>query len=332
MWAGQGAVLRGCGPDVEVRNHFSRRLRRLQALLLYRKLLASPGRVFVSTAGRADLLLLSWAAREAIPPEKVFLFFHWVRPKPGKAEDFRKVAARHPRLVVLGPTPAVAEVFLQAGFRDVRVVPYPITSRGEAARTGRDGEGFRHLLYAGAARQDKGFSHVVDLVAHLASLRAEIPVTVQASPDHYDRTDPQTKADLVRLASAGYPHLRVCRETLDAAAYADLFRGAICLQPYRRDDFADRISGVMLDAFSAGAPVVTVSETWMARTVERFDAGAVLEAISPAGMLDAVESVRKEYPRFRENALRAGRALQEEHDAGRLFDALTASAIERASP
>ena len=72
--------------------------------------------------------------------------------------------------------------------------------------------------------------------------------------------------------------------TLTGDAYSAMFRGAICLQPYSRQDFADRVSGVTLDAFVAGAPVVALSGTWIARMVQRFKAGEVIE--EPTAWLD----------------------------------------------
>ncbi|HQT98732.1 MAG TPA: hypothetical protein PK416_12800, partial [Thermodesulfobacteriota bacterium] len=69
-----------------------------------------------------------------------------------------------------------------------------------------------------------------------------------------------------------------------------MFDGAIVLQPYAREDFEDRVSGVTLDAFSAGAPVIATSGTWMARAADRFGAGAAVPDLSPLALLSAVET------------------------------------------
>ncbi len=323
VWAGRRARLPGlAAPGVTVRPYFRRRVRRLQEYILFAKLLRSPGRIFIATAGRTDLAVLGLAARGEIPPGKVFLYFHWVRPAPGKEVALRKAASRQPNVAVLAPTETVADALRRCGFAAVQVVPYPITPA--AGIPGEEPAEFRRLLYAGAARQDKGFPALVDLVALLAAGGRDVPVAVQASPDHYDRYDPETKADVGRLESLGYPFLRIHRVTLDPAAYAALFRGAICLQPYKSGDFADRISGVTLDALSAGCPVVTTSGTWMARTIERFGAGIAVDDPSAAPLLAAAEAIRADYARYRDNAHRAGRALQEENSARRLLAVLAA--------
>ena len=101
-----------------------------------------------------------------------------------------------------------------------------------------------------------------------------------------------------------------------------MFDGAIVLQPYAREDFADRVSGVTLDAFSAGAPVIATAGTWMGRAVCRFAAGAAVADLSPPALLSAVDTIRADYSRYHRNALEAGRTLQEEHNARHLLEAL----------
>ena len=308
------------GARCEVVPCFSRRLRRLQAFLLYRKLLAGAGRIFVSTAGRTDMVLLDFAAKGEIPPGKVFLYFHWLRPSPGKLAYFRRFAVSHPGVTVLGPTDAVIGPFRECGFRDARVVPYPITPSGpdEEGSGGR----FRHILFAGAARRDKGFSRVVDLVCDMAAQGVAIPFSIQASPDHYEKHDVGIRDELDRLRKAAPSWLRTFPDTLGGEEYQAMFDGAIVLQPYTREDFVDRVSGVTLDAFSAGAPVIATEGTWMARTADRFAAGTAVPDLSPPALLTAVEAVRADYPRYHRNALEAARTLREEHSARHLLEAI----------
>lgn len=321
VYAGSRARLpRIEGMGVRVVPYFHRRIRRPEAFLLYRKLLREPGRIFVPTAGRADLTMLSLAAGRSIPPGKAFLYFHWVKPDPSKREFFRKAARKQPGFTVMGPTETVVGVFRECGFRDVRIVPYP----GSPASTKRvDAEGvFRHVLYAGAARRDKGFPAVVDFVRFLTDAGTGIPLAVQASPEHYGKFDEGIPAELDRLKKLSSAWMKILPETLGETEYRAMFDGAIVLQPYSRDDFADRISGVTLDALEAGAPVIATADTWMARAALRFGAGVALEGRSPASIYSAVEAVRAEYPRFRRNALEAGSILRKEHDARQLLEVL----------
>lgn len=317
IWANSGAGVAWHSWQVVMRRYFYRRLRRVQAYFLYRKLLRQDNRLFVATAGRADLLALHWAARGTIPPHKVYLYFHWFNPSASKMRSLKKMAALQPDLVIMGPTPSVVSAFREAGFRDVRVVPYPITPRLIGSDAGT--LAFKHVLYAGAARADKGFSYFVDYIEYLEKIRAKIPVVVQTSAEHFGKYDAATLADLVRLQASHYPYLTLKTEVLSEAEYADLYKGAIAVQLYRRADFADRISGITLDAFSAGCPVVTTAGTWMARMVERFDAGGATDDMSPEAVHGIVTKLIADYPRVQANALRGGEALQQENSASALY-------------
>jgi hypothetical protein len=158
----------------------------------------------------------------------------------------------------------------------------------------------------------------VDVIAEAQQQGLKLPFTLQVSPDHHGHYDAATKTDLARLQSLHYAALALQTETLSSAAYQQLFQGAICLQPYRLPDFADRISGVTLDALSAGSPIVSSPDTWIARQVLRFDAGVVVEAVTPTQILRAIDSIRENYAHYAQNALLAGQTLQEEHSATQL--------------
>ena len=320
LWVNRKAAVGFSFGHVEMRRYFNRRLRRLQSFFLYRKLLQSPNKLFVSTAGRTDMLMLDWAARGTIPPGKVYLYFHWFNPTASKLHSLQKMALRQPNLVILGPTPSVVQVFKEAGFADARVVPYPITPR--AAGDANNHKTFKCLLYAGAARPDKGFKQIVDMVEYLHRHHAEIPVTIQTSAEHFGKCDAGTLADIERLKSIPYPYLTMRTEVLSTAEYEALYSGAIAIQLYSKNDFSDRVSGITLDAFSGGCPVVSTSDTWIARMVERFDAGLVTDDLSPEAVLKNVAAIISDYSRYNENANKAGQALQQENSASTLYTVL----------
>jgi hypothetical protein len=232
------------------------------------------------------------------------------------------MARWQPNVVVLGPTESVVSIFRECGFEHALTAPYPITPVLTDAQP--EDAAFRHLLFAGAARIDKGFPDVVNLVAFLNAQKKTLPAFIQASPDHYGRYEPRVRAEIERLERIGYPFLTLRRETLEAKEYQEKFRGAICLQLYDPADFADRVSGITLDALSHGCPIVTRTGTWMGRVAERFQAGKIVEAATPGGILAGVEEILRDYGCYRRNALRAGGALQQELSASRLFEIVTA--------
>jgi len=318
LWINRKAQVAFAGKNILVERYFHRRIRRFQCYVLYKRLLKGGGKIFISTAGSADLVLLNWASGARIAESKVYLYFHWLNPSGKKIELLKKIARKQPNLVILGPTPSVIDIFKQAGFEHARIVPYPISGKPphDTATV------FTGLLYAGAARPDKGISAAVDLLEHMAGLRLQIPFRLQSSPDHRGKYDAVAKAALQRLEKISYPNLTAYSETLGPDEYARLFAGAICIQLYNADLFADRVSGVTLDALSAGSPIVATAGTWIARMVQRFDAGRVVNSTDAEEVLRAVQDIIADYPRYSENAYAGGRTLQQENSAAFLYEAL----------
>lgn len=324
VWAGNGAA--ADLPDgATLHQHFHRRRRRLQAFALYWRLLRGPGRILVATAGTTDFLFLRAAAPKGVPPGKAALFVHWARPSARKARALEAVARACPFLRVAGPTATVAGYLRERGFADVREVPYPVDpSRFAAARPTGEARPVPFLLFAGAARIDKGFREAVSVVDRLAQTGSTLPVRLQVSTKHYGKRDAAVETELDRLARIRYAPLEVVPETLPPEEYDALFRGAICVQPYRREDFVDRISGVTLDALRNGCPVVVPDGTWMARVVEETGAGIAVAELSADGLLAAAETIRSDDAAFRERAIRAAATLRERHDPRHLVNALRA--------
>jgi len=320
VWAGAQAASFWHGPG-RLAPIFHRRWRRLQAFWLVRRLLRQPGRILVATAGTADLVIADWAARGVIPPHKLFLFVHWLNAKPSKARRLAAIAQRQPHVEILAPSPSVADFFRQCGFK-ATVVPYPLEAQAAPAAVANPV--FKHLLVAGAARLDKGFAGVVDLVAEMQQRGLDWPIIVQTSVEQRHLHDQALGLQLARLRAVGYAALRTADQAMDPAAYRALFDGAIVVQPYRAQDFQDRISGVTLDALGAGCPVVVTAGTWAARLVQRFDAGIATADLSADGLLLAITPIRQDFARYAGNAQQAAASVRAEHSAQGLIDAVLA--------
>ena len=305
LWSARGALTMDFGSHVANHPVFHRRIRLIQALLLYRRLLRSGAPIVVTTARRSDLLTLDLMADGPLPRNRVFLYFHWLRETPAKLRSFRKLAQRQPHVVIFGTTATVVEFFKRCGFASVYLLAYP----PPPPASGSDAPVvFRQLLYAGAARQDKGFSLIVDLVELLARENDRMPIAVQVSADHYGKVDAKTRADIARLQAARYAPLAVVSQTLTPREYSALFTGGICLQPYDRDEFRDRVSGVTLDALSHACPLVATAGTWSAELIKPFGAGIELQTLDAASLLNAAREIQRNYAVFQAGARAAGRA------------------------
>lgn len=308
---------------VPVVRHFVRPLRRLQSLLLYRRLLRQHSPVYVPTASWFDLRAIDLLAPGRLPPDRVFLYFHKLRLSPERQQVLARLASRQPHLHLLGASAEIADRLRAAGFAHVDAV---IPINADAGAVAPD-ETFRHVLFAGAARADKGFSHVVDLVEWMASKQDALPLLVQTSGDHYGRHDDRTAADLVRLRRLHASFLRTLDSTPDRLAYARLFPGSICLQPYDQAEYADKTSSVTFDALAAGAPIVTLSGTPMARIVSDSGAGVVVEDAAAPTLRAAVLAIHADYAAFSRRAQAAGRRFDPAHAWQPLVGALRRALI-----
>ena len=308
IWAARGAESFDFRAECLVHPFFRRRIRLFQQLGLYRRLIRRDSPIVITTARRSDLILLNLVAPGRLSRNQVFLYFHWFRESPKRLRLLQKIAARQPNLVIFGTTASVVDLFQRAGFQYADLLPYPAPPAAAL-----DSEvAFRRLLYAGAARRDKGFRQVVDMVALLAQRGERIPVTVQVSPEHFGKYDMGTIEDIKRLRGIGYAHLDIVDRTLAPEEYAALFPGSICLQPYDRADFRDRVSGVTLDALAQGCPVITTAGTWMAAQIESPKAGVALQSITAESLLDAAKAIIPSYAGFRASALDAAWARNRE--------------------
>ncbi|SPE24242.1 conserved hypothetical protein [Burkholderiales bacterium] len=322
LWIDRRAQLAGWNAQsTALRPVFHRRWRKFEAWLLYRRLLPTGAPILVPTASYFDLRALDLAARSPVPARRVFLYFHKLRASVRRMRALEDLARRQPAFELFGTSEEIVQRLRAAGFPQVqRVLPVlagalaPVT---EAA--------FRHLLSAGAARADKGFSKIVDLVELMASTGSSLPIAVQTSADHYGRYDERTVSDLARLRGVRYPGLSVLHDTLDAAQYSRLFAGAVCLQPYDPAEYADKMSAVTFDALRAGAPIITLAGTTMARIVEQTGAGIVIATGGAQDLLRAAGEAVAQYPRFHGKALAAGAQYQPQASWAPLVERLRAA-------
>jgi len=319
VWAGlEASPALIDGDHVDLRPWFRRRVRVPQTYVLLKRLLRTQGIVCLSTAGRTEVLLVDRAMGSA-SANRTFLYVHWLRPTRSRLRALSAVASRRPDLRFGAATESVRDCLVGCGFTNVNWIPYPMTSKGQDQPTT---SGFRHVLYAGAARRDKGFHYVVDLVARWRASGRSVPITTQVGGDYFGRMSAEVRNDVARLTSLAYPALTEQASGLDPAVYEDQFHGAVCLQLYDPQAFQDRASGVTLDALAAGAPIVAWEGGWIARQIERFGAGKVVAMGDLEGVDEAIDTIRRDYGAYAQRAGRAGSRLAGEHDPRGLVDAI----------
>jgi len=265
-------------PRIELRRHFHRSYRKFQSLLLYRHQWVDDSVIVLPTARLFDLVIL-WIARPAHPLARAVAYLHWIKEKPWRLRLIKWLMNRMPELRILTTTEHLCDLLCVSGIERVAHQPYPLTATVDAIDT-ESGQVFRHLLYAGAAREDKGFPSVVLLLEALAQ-RGRLPrAVIQVNGEKSVDPGPDMSGPIARLRALAkaHPQIEIIEDALGSVDYQLLFNGAIVLQLYDPVGFRNRVSGVTLDALAAGAIPVVCKGTWSARLLERQNAGAVLES------------------------------------------------------
>lgn len=316
-------------PGTRIVPFFRRRIRRFQSAWLARKLLPREGVVLFSTAHSTDYMGIQWASR-LVPAMNatVLLFHHMHYANPKHERRLRNAARRCPNLIIAAPTTATADAVRNEGFTRVHEIPYPHIDTFIDHASGSP-DATPTILHPGVPRLDKGLGAIADLAEKFRDEKRDIPIIVQVSLDHWGHQQDDTKAAVDRLRASAYPNLRLIDESPDPTGYASLFKGAICVLPYDRELFKERISGVTLDALRAGCPIVVTSGTWMARLIDQHHAGVCIDDFSPTTIAAAVDTIIADLKGYRARSLAGGDAVRREQHASPLREVLLAATSSR---
>lgn len=311
LWIDQrGKTLFTQNTSVKCHDYFSRHWRKWQAFRLYRHLLKTHDAIFIPTAGRLDMVILDkWMGKKS-QKNPVFLHIHQFTRTASKIALLQKIARRRNDWTLMTPTEHLSQFFKDCGFTNVHTVPCP----SYAPLASQLRSTFQRVLYAGAARSDKGFPLVVSTVALAQEKNLSTPFQLQCSPPESRRFDIATQAALKALAGLKKNYLTLIDITLDRTAYLQQFTGSICLLLYDTKSYRDKFSGVALDAICQGAPIITTPNTWIADTVKRYQVGMVLANPKPEEILKAIGRIRAEYTYYQDQCQQAAQLLQELHD------------------
>lgn len=291
--------------------YFFRPLRQLQKLFLYFKLLRRTETIFISTTELWDLKILALYSKYLTPKAKVVLHFHQFKQTRSKLSALRAIAPAAKNFIILTPTDRLTNIFKVNGF-NCKTMPCPVfsTPRDVNKSTAK----FSKILYAGAARRDKGFPIVINLLQHFRKQHNNTIFEIQVSAPNSQRYDEATQQALQLLQTIPNDHLILHRATLEQSQYLDLFNNSICLLLYDKNDYSDKFSGVALDAFYAGCPIITAKNTWMGDTAEKYQAGIALDNYDNASIHKATEQIINNYEQYHINAKKAALELSAAHD------------------
>jgi glycosyltransferase involved in cell wall biosynthesis len=292
--------------------YFFRPFRQIQKIFLYRRLVKQPGIIFVGTSELWDLKLLAYFTQKYNVNAKIFLHFHQFRQTDKKLASLRRLAKFAENFIILTPTKKLSGTFIKNGFTNCTVIPCP-TYTPVPSPTATSAK-FTRVLYAGAARNDKGFPEVIKTLEYNRAQGKDTKFEIQISAPSSQRYDNFTQMALSKLQSMPKKNLVLHRKTLNQTQYLDLFNNSVCLLLYNQKEYQDKFSGIALDAFYAGCPIITAKNTWMGDTAEQYGAGVTLDRYTPAAIQNAIDHIIENYEVFHVNAKSAAQELTKLHD------------------
>lgn len=315
---------------VIIHKYFIRAIRQIQKFFLYYKFLKNNQTFYVCTSGLIDLVLCDFLSKcfkifnhifnrnstnNNLNKQLAFFHFHQFNKTTNKIQKLTQITTDSKKsFKILATTVNLANIFIDCGFTNVKHIPCPSFSPKKTIEKLQCS--FNKILYAGVARSDKGFSLVVDTVIAMQDKYAYLPFVLQISAPSSNRYDAKTLGSLNKLQKiANLNHkIRLYRNALTDQQYQELFFGAICLLVYEQVKYSDKFSGVTLDAFYAGCPVITVDNTWMGDITKRFDAGIVLQQPTITSVSLAILKIKEQYANYHANAKQAAQYLIATHD------------------
>ena len=104
----------------------------------------------------------------------------------------------------------------------------------------------------------------------------------------------------------------ILTEALSSEDYLEVLSSSHCvLLPYRRDSYFSRISGVAVEAATAGKPMIYTKETWCEEFAVNFGAGISVKDGSVESLVEAIQEMVLNFSNFSDEAfLRAEEAAK----------------------
>ena len=268
--------------------HGGRRVK--QIILLFRNNAGSYADDSTKPVFKRSTNILKWALQSFIPLMK--------RGQARFATDSKKLAFEYEHLCGIAP-----EVFPSPRIA-APAPPSPPARKPGAPVT---------FSCLGPARFEKG----IDV------MQAAIRTYLERHPDGKARfviqwndpiLDAEGKPYLPDPALAADPRVELIERTMTSAQYDAAVAGTDCmLLPYRRASYFARISGVAVEAVTAGVPVIYTRDTWNEDLVLEVGAGIGVMDNDVAGLADAIATMVEDFDRFSGDAVARADAARRSH-------------------
>lgn len=178
---------------------------------------------------------------------------------------------RGQKVIFYTDTEELTTQYNRLGVFEFHTLPIPVDAEYQCSpRVGHDG-GPLQVAYVGDARTEKGYQYLPRLAHDLAAdyLRSGRVRLQLQSNFNIPGGEPGPAVARAQLEQFPSSQVGLLRDPLGREAYRDLVVGSdVLLVPYDPFNYYARSSGVLVEAMTAGIPVIVPGGTWMAMQFE----------------------------------------------------------------
>jgi len=177
------------------------------------------------------------------------------------------------------------------------------------------------LLYAGDAKDNKGFHLVPEVAARLARAYPGWDFLIHAN-DSTAWGDLRAAFDALQEIAAQTPNIRFMKGRLSREDYDDVMRQADCMvSTYDPVQYARKSSGVLWESISLGLPVLAPADCWIANEAEEWGAGFMTYSPHTAeAICERFAEFAAQFDTLRETSREAAKLYQEFNGPNALFN------------
>jgi|GEM_PF-1356112 len=213
----------------------------------------------------------------------------------------------------------VREKITKGAIKIFSSAPYPLPAQMPFQHVKEfDNMNMFRLGYFGDARIDKNFPAVAQFALEKASKYGFI---IQCHPPASGKYEPEVEKWVTRLKAFQGGEFLVLDQPLEMEKYFSYFQKAsavFCLHDPR--DFRRRVSGILLEAWLTGKPVIALNESWLAEQVQKFGAGIIVDNIKIPTLEKAIEEIKANYGKYAREAKEAGAVLLRQNNGKSLAE------------
>ena len=173
--------------------------------------------------------------------------------------------------------------------------------------------------YLGDSRDEKGFDLLPAVIAEVRRRRQDgrLKFLIQLNLNTLEG-DPGARMAMDALTASQGEDVELVEGPLSPDAYTALLRRSdIVLLPYRPHAYAERSSGILMEAITAGLPTVVTRGAWLEATIEnasQLSPAGVVAQPEPEALAKAIIEIADDWSRYAAGARQLRDALRFRYD------------------